>query len=131
MACASGSSIGVVQMYSCAAEIGWIPHLSSASCMWPNWVELATGDDLRLAFLAGAVAHFVEAVIDEVELEIVVVDASAGLSRNTPILRNWNATLPELPRLPPCFEKMARTEATVRVGLSVAASTIIAMPCGA
>src|SRR6185436_12661077 len=50
----------------------------------------------------------------------------AGLRRNTPILRNWNATLPAVPRLPPPFEKMARTCATVRVGLSVAASTLIA-----
>jgi hypothetical protein len=55
----------------------------------------------------------------------------SGLRRNTPIFLNWNATLPVLPRLPPPFEKMARTWATVRVGLSVADSTMTATPCGA
>ena len=37
--------------------------------------EQATRHDLRFAFLAGAVAHFVEPVIDEIQLEIVVIDA--------------------------------------------------------
>ena len=37
--------------------------------------EQAARDDLRLAFFADAVAHLVEPVVDEIELEIVVIDA--------------------------------------------------------
>ena len=44
---------------------------------------------------------------------------------------NMNDTLPLVPRLPPFFEMMLRTVATVRVGLSVAVSTNSGMPCGA
>ena len=43
--------------------------------MWPNSGNSAARHDLRLAFFADAVAHLVEAVIDEIELEIVVIDA--------------------------------------------------------
>ena len=42
----------------------------------------------------------------------------------------WKLTLPEAARLPPLFTKTLRTLATVRVGLSVAASTMMATPCG-
>ena len=45
--------------------------------------------------------------------------------------RNRKLTLPLLARLPPCFDRMLRTLATVRVGLSVAVSTSTATPCGA
>ena len=40
-------------------------------------------------------------------------------------------TLPDVARLPPFFVTMLRTDATVRVGLSVAASTSSATPWGA
>ena len=36
--------------------------------------EGAAHDELRLAFLADALAHFFETVIDEVQLEIVLID---------------------------------------------------------
>ena len=53
-----------------------------------------------------------------------------GSSRNTPMRLNRNATLPVAAMLPPPLLKWVRMLATVRVGLSVAASTSTAMPCG-
>jgi hypothetical protein len=44
---------------------------------------------------------------------------------------NWKATLPVFPMFPPYVLKAERTFATVRVGLSVAASTSTAIPWGA
>jgi hypothetical protein len=41
---------------------------------------------------------------------------------------NRKATLPSVPRLPPCLAKAWRTSATVRVLLSVRQSTITAAP---
>ena len=54
----------------------------------------------------------------------------AGSRRNTPMRLNRKPTLPVLPRLPPPLLSTLRTLATVRVGLSVAASIRMAMPCG-
>src|SRR5688572_25556444 len=51
----------------------------------PEFREIAAGHDLRLALVADAVAHFVEAVVDEIELEVVVVDA-IGLEPKHPHL---------------------------------------------
>ena len=39
-----------------------------------------------------------------------------------PLRSNWKATEPEVPRLPPEWEKAARTSAAVRLRLSVSAS---------
>ena len=75
VACASGSSTGVVQMYSCVAENRMDAALLERLLHVAEFREQAARHDLRFALLAGAVAHLVEAVIDEIQLEIVVIDA--------------------------------------------------------
>jgi hypothetical protein len=55
----------------------------------------------------------------------------SGFRRNTAIFLSRKLTLPVLSMLPPCFEKMLRTRLTMRVGVSVAASTRTATLCGA
>src|SRR6478735_4410419 len=40
-----------------------------------EFVEGAADDQLRFAFFAGAFAHLVQAVVDEVQLQVVVIDA--------------------------------------------------------
>ena len=35
----------------------------------------AANDELRLALLAGALAHLLESMVDEIELEVILVDA--------------------------------------------------------
>ncbi len=40
-----------------------------------------------------------------------------------PLRSNWKATEPEVPRLPPAWEKAERTSAAVRLRLSVRHST--------
>ena len=93
--------------------------------------ERAAEDELRLALLAGALAHLLEPVVDELELELVRVEPRRVRGGTTPMRLNRKATLPVLPMLPPPLLKCVRTLATVRVGLSVAVSTSTATPCGA
>jgi hypothetical protein len=66
-------------------------------------------------------------VVDEVELELILVDARRGEAEDAHAAEQ-ELTLPLLARLPPCFDRMFRTLATVRVGLSVAVSTSTATP---
>ena len=47
-----------------------------------------------------------------------------------PLRSNWNATEPEVPRLPPACVNALRTSAAVRLRLSVRASQYTAMPAG-
>jgi hypothetical protein len=51
-----------------------------------------------------------------------------GAKTSWPQWRNWNATEPSAPRLPPYLLNAWRTSATVRTRLSVMQSTIIAAP---
>ena len=93
--------------------------------------EQAARHDLRLAFLAGAVAHLVEAVIDEIELEIVVIDA-VGLQAEHAHLAELERDAAGAAEIAAALGENARAPARpVRVGLSVAASTMTATPCGA
>ena len=51
-----------------------------------------------------------------------------GAKTSWPQWRNWNATEPSVPRLPPYLLNAWRTSATVRTRLSVMQSTMIAAP---
>ena len=123
MALSSGSSVGVVRDVLGLRRQRRDPASSSAFCSWPKSVEGAADDELRLALLAGALAHLLEAVVDQVELERVLVDAGRVESEHAHALEQEARRCPLLPRLPPCLLKVLRTFATVRVGLSVAVST--------
>ena len=52
-----------------------MPRSSSAFCSWPKSAKAQRMHELRLALLAGALAHLLEAVVDQLELELVRVDA--------------------------------------------------------
>ena len=129
VAWSSGSSTGVCGMYSDSAEIGVMPRSSSAFCSWPKSANAQRMTSCGSPFSPVALAHLLEPVVDQLELERVGVEP-AGLRRKTPMRLNRKATLPVVPRLPPPLLKCVRTLATVRVGLSVAVSTRTATPCG-
>jgi len=86
-------------------------------------IESAADHELRLTFLAGALAHLFETVVDQIELELVLVLHGRGVQSKHPIFLNKKLTLPAVPRLPALRVKRLRTLPTVRVGLSVAHST--------
>jgi hypothetical protein len=52
-----------------------MPRSSSAFCICPKFLERGSRDQLRLALLAGAFAHLLEPVVDQIQLQIVRVDA--------------------------------------------------------
>ena len=66
---------GSAQMYSCSAESGATPRASSASCSWPKSANAQRITSCGFALLAAALAHLLQAVIDQVELERILVDA--------------------------------------------------------
>ena len=50
-----------------------MPRRSSASCSLPKSLKAHADHQLRLALLAGAIAHFLEAIVDEIQFELVVI----------------------------------------------------------
>ena len=62
-------------MYSCSADSGVMLALFQRLLQLAEVREHAADHDLRLAFLAGALAHLLEAVVDQVQLQVVLVDA--------------------------------------------------------
>ena len=67
--------MGTVGRYSCSAEIGDRPRASRASCSLPKSAKAQRISSCGFALLAGAVTHLLQAVIDEIQLQIVVIDA--------------------------------------------------------
>ena len=84
VAWASGNSVGTVQMYSCSADSGRDAARLERLLQPAEVGERAADHQLRLALLPGALAHLIETVIDEVQLEVVLVDAARGSGETRP-----------------------------------------------
>ena len=83
------------------------------------------------AVMAAALDAGADDVVTGEDGSIEVITASSlvpGAKTSWPQWRNWNATDPSAPRLPPYLLNAWRTSATVRTRLSVMQSTIIAAP---
>ena len=62
-------------MYSCSADRGVIPRSSRRLLQLAEVGKVAADHQLGLALLAGALAHLLQAVVNQVQFEIVLVDA--------------------------------------------------------
>ena len=100
-----------------------MPRSSSAFCSWPKSAKAQRSTSCGSPF---------SPVLSPISSRPWSISSSsssswsmpAGFRRKTPICLNRKPTLPVLPRLPPPLLKWVRTLATVRVGLSVAVSTM-------
>jgi hypothetical protein len=90
----------------------------------------AVHDELGLAFVIRALAHLFKPVVDEVELEIILIDARGRQAKDAHLLEE-EADAAVGGEIAAIFADEVPTPATVRVGLSVAVSTKSATPCGA
>ena len=88
-----------------------MPRASSASCRRPKSSNAQRMHELRLALLAGALAHLLEAVVDQVELEVILVDAGRVEAEHAHLLELEARRCRWWPRLPPFLVKMLRTPA--------------------
>ena len=129
VACSSGSSTGVIGDVLRLGRERRDAALLERLLQLAEVGERAADHELRLALLAGALAHLLEAVVDQLELERLLVDALGVEPEDAHVLEQ-EADAAGRAEVAAALVEVVRTLATVRVGLSVAVSTRTATPCG-